>query len=109
MCHVASARRMALKLAWCFGGRRGASRLQALEWKERVGKREGEMHVRWGLRAGSKEGSEGAHLHHLKNVVSASLDAALQVWACALKGQLSQVIKSLFPCGDWAVSKGLLL
>lgn len=39
-------------------------------------------------------GGRHSHLHHLKNAVSGlGLDAALQVWACALKGQLSQVIK----------------
>lgn len=72
-----------------------------------MGKREGEMHVRWGSESGVKEGSEGAHshLHHLKASFLPSLGLALQVWACALKGQLSQVIKSLFRVGT-AVSKG---
>lgn len=90
----------------------GASRLQALEWRERVGKREGGKRMLGGaLREGSKEGSESdhSHLHHPKNAVSAKPGRCPPgLGLCPERTAESGHKRSLFHVGT-AISKGLLL
>lgn len=103
MCHVASARRMALKLGlvlWGGGGgfQAPGPRVEGEGGKERGGK----CMLGGALRAGSKEGSEGAHshLHHLKNVVSAKPGRCPPGLGLCPERTAESGHKKSLPCGD---------